>query len=501
MALLKPELQIALTELRAQFYEGTSRHQYAIQERIYLHSSLDPKDQQYNSDKIWANVLRLPNPVLQDPRYAPPAQGTEAGWIQLTQAIRQHPTSITGQQQAIRAWMNRWPQHPARSLPPSSLAALLQFQPSQTRKIAALLPQSGRYQPLSHAIQKGIMTSYYASQTPMASKPEITFYDTSQATDINSLYDAAIAQGADFVIGPLDKNNVAALSKRPDFPVPTLALNYADIGADSDDTQAAPANFYQFGLRAEDEIRQMADYAQSRGYKRAILLTPKGAWGERIAGYFESYWAENEGVLLGSHSYEKGQNIGQTIQKLLDIPASRNRYWRMKVVSEQEISHRLRRRQDVDVIFAIATPSNGRLIKPQLEYFFASDVPMLSTSHIYDGQLSSKQIRDMNGVLFCEMPWMIGSDSLERTAFQDQWPKLGGDQQQLAAMGVDAYKLHPIIQALDLSPNLELKGETGTLYVENNREITRRLPLFMFRNGRAFGFDGLQLNTSDPANQ
>ena len=53
------------------------------------------------------------------------------------------------------------------------------------------------------------------------SKQTISFYDTSTNNNIATLYQQAIAKGADVVIGRSTKENVQALLHLYDFNVPT----------------------------------------------------------------------------------------------------------------------------------------------------------------------------------------------------------------------------------------------------------------------------------------
>ena len=62
------------------------------------------------------------------------------------------------------------------------------------------------------------------SQLPAAGQPQLKVYDTASGTAAEQLA-AARADGATFVVGPLLKNDVAALAAAGSPPVPMLALN------------------------------------------------------------------------------------------------------------------------------------------------------------------------------------------------------------------------------------------------------------------------------------
>merc|ERR1712000_3169 len=79
-----------------------------------------------------------------------------------------------------------------------------------------------------------------------------------------------------------------------------------------------------------------------------------------------------------------------------------------------------RRREDADWVFLVALPQQGRMIKPALAFNFANDLPVYATSHVFSGVVNSLKDRDLNGVRFCDVPWLLESselhDSVERYA-------------------------------------------------------------------------------------
>ena len=102
-------------------------------------------------------------------------------------------------------------------------------------------------------------------------------------------------EGADLVIGPLDKARVQRLQSQATLTVPVLALNYGD------ERRTAPENFYQFGLAPEDEAIQVADQAWQEGYRRAMVLAPSTDWGRKVSDTFVRRW-ERQGGSITSKS-------------------------------------------------------------------------------------------------------------------------------------------------------------------------------------------------------
>jgi outer membrane PBP1 activator LpoA protein len=143
----------------------------------------------------------------------------------------------------------------------------------QPAQIALLLPVSGRLAGFGTAIRDGFMAALFDARAQSQAVPAVRIYDTNTGGAFIDIYRRAIADGAQAVVGPLEKPQVAALfSQAPSqaLPVATLALNRTDM------TSAPPANLYQFGLAPEDEAVSIAHYGQTAGYRRALIVTPAG---------------------------------------------------------------------------------------------------------------------------------------------------------------------------------------------------------------------------------
>src|SRR3989338_6374254 len=94
--------------------------------------------------------------------------------------------------------------------------------PLSPQHIALLLPLSGPLSPYATAIRNGFFTAYYEQKNRTGTAPSISVMDTT-GQPIQTVYKTAVAQGADFIVGPLDKTNVTALVNTQVLPVPVLA--------------------------------------------------------------------------------------------------------------------------------------------------------------------------------------------------------------------------------------------------------------------------------------
>ena len=142
-------------------------------------------------------------------------------------------------------------------------------------------------------------------------------------------------------------------------------------------------------------------------------------------------------------------------------------------------------RPDIAVIFIATTASTGRLLAPQLRFHYAGDLPTYATSLVYD-PASGARDADLNGVLFPDSPWLLSPDptsaDLNATLAAD-WPQRVAQWPRLFAMGIDAYRLIPLLynQTERFSAVPAMSGE---LSIDADGRIHRHLPLAQFRNGR-----------------
>ena len=142
------------------------------------------------------------------------------------------------------------------------------------KKIAVLLPMTGKYSKIGKAIYDGIEIELNLISTK--DKPEITIYDTGDdEINLKKIYSEILLNNADFVIGPLQKNLINKISRYGVDSLPILTLNY------SNKISERLNSIYQFGLLPEDEAICIAEKAIIDGNNNAPLLYPDNKWGKR----------------------------------------------------------------------------------------------------------------------------------------------------------------------------------------------------------------------------
>lgn len=376
---------------------------------------------------------------------------------------------------AIAAWRARYPTHPAADLLRTDFSAptpAAQLAPGA--HVAVLLPVSGRTAAAAAQIREGLLAGYYAM--PPATRPGLRIYDTAATSIVDALNEATRA-GAEFVIGPLTREEVTAAADAPGRRPPVLALNFLAPEA------AAPQAFYQFALSPEDEARLAARRALADGRRRAVALVPEGDWGTRVLNAFRAEFEGGGGQLLDSVSFAPGRNdFSGPIQAALRLRDSRARQQRLEGVLGTTLAFQPRRRADIDLLFTPAPSAAARQLRPQLRFHFAGDIPAYATSDAYEPGLAGNS--DLEGLLFPDMPWMLGAGGAAerlRNATAEAWGTDVRGRGRLYAFGYDAWLVYQGLRAGGTAPAID--GVTGRLSVDAERRVRRDLDWAQIRNG------------------
>jgi hypothetical protein len=213
-----------------------------------------------------------------------------------------------------------------------------------------------------------------------------------------------------------------------------------------------------------------------------------GPWGERIYQAFKQRWELMGGKIVERQTYEPTKtDFSRPIRSLLNIDDSTRRYRRIANILKQDIKFTSRRRQDIDFVFVAAYPRQARQIRPQLKFYHASDVPVYATSHVFTGSLNPERDRDMDGLMFGDMPWVLSESTAHRgirSEIERQISDAGNALQRLYALGIDAFNIIGALNTLRKYPYERFDGETGSLSLDSKLRVRRQLTWVKFRSGR-----------------
>ncbi len=476
---MSPTMQAETLQLQASAQQRLNLPLDSIKTRIQLTPLLNAqtaKDE--NQRNIWHTLASIPSGTLtqlQQDKGAPTLQG----WATLALITRNYANNPQQLLEQLRNWQNQFPQHPARNLVTTDIdkfAPLLQA----PRQVALLLPLQGPVASQAEAILNGFLIAYYQAKTQNLPVPTLKIYDTGTTLNITKQYQRAIANGANFVIGPLTKANVELLKSHARISVPTLALNY------DTDNDTLPSNLYEFALSPINEASAIVTRAAQLNYTNAMTITPASKWGENIATYFDKQWQTYSGNLLDTISYTPKENLKAMVANFLHITQSYIRRNTLQKVIGERVKFSARRRQDIDFIFLNALPQQARQIMPLLRFYYAGNIPVFSTSQIYNGMPDPQRDRDLDGIQFPIMPWAINPSSNAKKLHQQAkalWPANFKHYSLLYAFGIDAYTLMIRMNQLQAFPKFGLIANTGTLFIQPDRRIYRQLEWAQFLKG------------------
>ncbi len=445
----------------------------SVQSRIQLGDLLlEPSAIQKNNHAIIETLKHLPLQTLtQTQANAPPIL---KGWLELAMLLKQPSSDADIMRLKLQQWTIQYPNHPANSeFLENIVTGNRQFN-IRPAAIAVFLPESGRYAKAAAVIKSGLEAASH-QQTGVTTK--LIFFDSS-AEDPVTLYQRAINQGAELIIGPLQKSGISRLASLSELPVPVVALNQVD-GLFHD-------NLIQFGLNPVDDARELTQFSWLDNHRKALFLVPDNHKGERILTYLTEFWRQQGGQVLESQRYALQQyDFSAPIKALMNQDESEQRYHRLRRTLNRTIQFTPRARTDGDAIFIMATPKTARSLNPQLKFYGARDIPVYATASIYSGIPSPSFDRDLDGIHFCDIPWLFPEHYQTEPSLNSLYPqfkRLPGHYRRLLALGIDAYNIVPHLNELN---NQNYPGATGSLSLTSDNRIRRELVCARFDQGTA----------------
>jgi outer membrane PBP1 activator LpoA protein len=370
--------------------------------------------------------------------------------------------------------------HQTAQLPPSGPpGARLAVPLTGGAQIALLLPLTGSQSAAAISVRDGFLSAYYTQ--PAADRPGLRIYDTSQMSIAVAL-NQATGDGAGLIVGPLTRAEATAAAGYSGPRPPLLILNAI--------TGTAPAGntLYQYALSPEEEARQVARRVVADGNRAGVALVPSGEWGQRVLAAFTQELNAAGGQLLDSASYDAGStDYATAISQVLRINESESRNKRLESVLGTKLAFQPRRRGDVAFIFSPGPAQAERLLRPQLKFYFAGDVPTYATTDAYEPNASANQ--DLDGLIFPDAPWMLGGALVDsvRDATNAAWPAGGPRRSILFAFGFDAARLATALRSMPAqsgnATSLSVDGLTGRLTIAADGHVLRELLWAQIRNG------------------
>jgi len=466
---LSPFYRTQYHDILADAYAEVHKITESIVERVRLEHLLTDEDSRAtNRRKLWSSLINMPSSELQTLAIESTEGSELQGWLKLALIPQEQSQDGEALFSQLEAWQRQFPGHPGVALLPSSLDSLKAMRQASPQNIAILLPLSGPLAGPGQAVKDGFMAAYQ-THNPEQSQ-QLQFYDTA-TEDAAVLYQKALDKGAEYIVGPLTKAEVAKVALL-EHPVPTVFLN---------DTREPGQNTYNFGLSPANEAKQVAQKALESGLRNTLIIAPVGQWGDDIVAAFSTHWEAQGGKIVEKLSYDNQSELNPLIRSFLHVSehdAKEKQYRETDKANYQPMESK--RRQDFDMIFLLAYPSKARQIMPLLKYYFAGNIPVFATSSIYSGSINKREDKDLEGIIFCDMPWIFTHQMDNKN-----WPETFNSYARLYALGMDSYSLSLQLNQLQLFPAMNIHHHSGDLYLNRNKDITRIMAFGQFKNGLA----------------
>ena len=216
-------------------------------------------------------------------------------------------------------------------------------------------------------------------------------------------------------------------------------------------------------------------------------MTPNGEWGDRLRSAFVSHFEELGGVVFESATYpDSMRDFGPTIKRTVGTNDAVVRHRRLQSMLGVPLNAHALHRHDVDALFVGARTTDGRLIVPQLDFHEAGDIPVYATSHIYTGAVDTAADKDLEGVRFCDSPWLLGTvdAGYSHELASEAVSTAKGGSARLFALGMDAWRLLPYLEWLVQFPADRFPGATGSIGIGDAMRLDRIPACAQFVDGR-----------------
>lgn len=325
-------------------------------------------------------------------------------------------------------------------------------------KMAVLLPFSGPGAVASAPVRDGLLAGYYGETRR---RPEIEFHDTAGTpAGALSAYARAAASGADFVVGPLGRDEVGALFGSAQLPVPTLALNRG-FGT------MPPPGHAGFSLAPEEDGIIAAEYLLNLERRNALVISGSDDSGRRAAAAFRERFTE------------RGGNVVETLS-VSDAPGDLSS--NLTALSQR----------GVDAVFFAVKGGTARALAPQLAISGLGAKLRIATTQLTSGTGKPEEDRGLDGIVFPSEAWTVrGVRGLPAaSAAAARLPSARGPAARLFAFGYDAWMLSAYLEKLLNGANAEVQGATGMLKLDGFGNVLRTPAWSTFSGGRSVPIAG-----------
>ena len=317
-------------------------------------------------------------------------------------------------------------------------------------RLAVVLPSTGGAAVAAASVRDGFLAAYYAETRR---RPIVTFYD-SRGTGAGALAAMAKARadGAQMIVGPLTREEVAAVAGNADGSVPVIALNHAE---------RVPLGTTAFALLPEEEGVAAAERLLARNLRTVLVFADATDNAQRAVASFRTVYSRAGGTVVDQVA---------VAGEMPDLTA------RQQALQAGPTPPQA-------VLMALEA-GEARAINAQLRSSALAALPRVSTALILTGANARADV-ELDGIEYPELPWMLGQpvglpdpDTLGRSLASARGPA-----QRLFAFGADAWRLAAFFDHLYNQPGASIRGATGVLRIDITGPVARMPAWAVFSGG------------------
>ncbi|MDG1752716.1 MAG: penicillin-binding protein activator [Thalassotalea sp.] len=340
--------------------------------------------------------------------------------------------------------------------------------PQFQQNIAVILPLSGRQKAAGESAQQGTLSAYNNDKNK-----KLHFIDSNKV-DMTTLNQQLIELEVNYVIGPLLKEKVDEYLAQTDLTLPTLLFNMPNNGELKEQHMVLSMN-------PADEAIQAATTLSQKDFHHPIIFSQKDNVSKRIAQTFANQWHKITGSTPETIYVNGGATMQNELKDSLDVSSSQDRINNLDQRIRQKINSEARNRRDLDMIYVVGSPNETRLLKPYIDVNispFSNAIPIFASSRSHSDNADKSDSRDLTGLQFTEMPWILPSKQQNlplKQLTETIWPNRSDSLQRIFAMGYDSLPLIDKFLMFKQYPYIRHYGQTGILKLDNNTVLTRSL--------------------------
>jgi branched-chain amino acid transport system substrate-binding protein len=292
----------------------------------------------------------------------------------------------------------------------SSAAAPAADKKARATKIALILPLGGIGEPaqIARGMKQAAEMALFEANNPAVQL--IAKDDGGTPQGAMAAADAAIAEGAEIILGPLYGKSamaIAPIARKAGIPVVSF----------SNDPAVAGHGVYLMSFLASEEVHRVVGYAASQDKRRFAALIPDTVYGKAVEPAFRAAVAKAGGQIVAAETFSSDTSS-------LLISAKKI----VQVIAAAEKSG-----TPVDALFVPASPDQISQLGPLLNSAgLTNDKLKLLGTSAWDGPIVSRDEALIGG-------WYAASDPGGWTAFADKYRKnFGTTPPRLATLSYDA---------------------------------------------------------------